>query len=83
MSTIALALLLLVVIIQQRIKKYRIILFSKENDKIINEYRSNVIPDVDNVLMFNYSKEAYLVRRRMIRTKDDAIVLQVTDISKT
>ncbi len=82
MSTIALALLLLVIILDIRRKKFKIMIFSKQLDRIIHTYRSNIIPEEDNVLMFNYSKEAYLVRRRMIRVKDDLIVLEVTDISK-
>jgi hypothetical protein len=83
MSTIALALLLLVIILDIRRKKFKIMIYTKQSDKIIHTYRSNTIPDKDNVLMFNYGKEAYLVRQRMIRVKDDLIVLEVIDISKT
>lgn len=83
MSTIALALLLLVIIVQQRIKKYKIAVFV--NGKIVEQYKTNFLPMKGDAINRLQQKKVYYVRNRIQRTLEnsDLIILHCDDISNS
>lgn len=83
MSTIALALLLLVIIVQQRIKKYKIAVFV--NGHIVEQYKTNFLPMKGDAINRIKQKKVYYVRNRIQRTFEDTdlIILHCDDISNS